>query len=107
MTVVRECTGRCCDPVSMSAEQFAAMVAHPDDFLDGPQIVAMLTPRDETTTTFHCANYDSSTRRCRIYDVRPQVCVFYPNDEPCPHCGGGGARRSVTDDGRLEIGTRD
>jgi Fe-S-cluster containining protein len=73
----------------MSAEQYAAMVATPEDFLDGPQIVAMLTPRDGRTTSFDCSNYDAASRRCTIYDVRPQVCVFYPNGEPCPHCGGG------------------
>jgi Fe-S-cluster containining protein len=73
----------------MSAEQYAAMVATPDDFLDGPQIVAMLTPRDGTASSFGCANYDASSRRCTIYAVRPQVCVLYPNGEPCPHCGGG------------------
>jgi Fe-S-cluster containining protein len=73
----------------MSAEQYAAMVADPDNFVDGRQIAAMLTPQNSTTTAFHCANYERGTRRCRIYDVRPQVCVFYPNGQACPHCGGG------------------
>lgn len=90
MTTVPECTGRCCDPVSMSSEQYGAMVADPGNFLDGPQIVAMLTPRDDTTTAFACSNFEPSTQRCRIYDERPQVCVFYPNGRPCPHCGGVG-----------------
>jgi Fe-S-cluster containining protein len=73
----------------MSAEQYAAMVADPDDFPDGQQIVAMLTPRDPLTTTFGCSNYDAVSRRCTIYDVRPQVCVLYPNGPACPYCGGG------------------
>lgn len=74
----------------MSAEQYAAMVATPDDFADGPQIVAMLTRQPGTTTAFRCANYESATHRCSIYDVRPQACVFYPNGHPCPHCRGRG-----------------
>jgi Fe-S-cluster containining protein len=93
MRTVPECTGRCCDPVAMSAEQYAAMAADPANFLDGPQIVAMLTPRDATTTTFECSNFERSTARCRIYDQRPGVCVFYPNGRACPHCGGGGTGR--------------
>ena len=93
MTAVPECTGRCCDPVAMSAEQYAAMVADPQNFLDGPQIVAMLTPRDRPASSFDCVNFDPANRRCTIYEVRPQVCVFYPNGEPCPHCGGGRIER--------------
>jgi Fe-S-cluster containining protein len=90
MTTVPECTGRCCDPVAMSAEQYAAMVATPGDFLDGAQIVAMLRPRDGTAGTFACANFEPVTRRCRIYDARPQVCAVYPSGGTCPHCGGDG-----------------
>jgi len=93
MTTVPECTGRCCDPVGMSAVQYGAMVATPSDFPDGAQIVAMLTPRDGTSDTFVCANFDSTTARCRIYDVRPQVCVVYPTGGTCPYCGGDGLGR--------------
>lgn len=60
----------------------------PDTFLDGPQILAMLTPRDRLTTSFGCANHDPASR-WTIYDIRPQLCVFYPDGEPCPDCGGG------------------
>jgi len=100
VTSVPECTGRCCDPVGMSAEQYAAMVADPDNFLDGPQIVAMLTPRDGLTTSFGCANFDRASRRCTIYDARPQICVLYPTGGPCPHCGGG--QVAATGDRRRE-----
>jgi Fe-S-cluster containining protein len=74
----------------MSAEQYAAMVATPDDFPDGPQIVAMLRPRDGRADAFACANFEPATRRCRIYDTRPQLCAVYPSGGACPHCHGDG-----------------
>jgi Fe-S-cluster containining protein len=90
MTPVPECTGRCCDPVRISPGQYSAIVVTPEDFPDGPQIVAMLTPLGDATGAFRCSNFEPGSRRCRIYELRPQVCALYPNGGPCPHCGGGG-----------------
>ena len=48
------------------------MVATPDDFLDGAQIVSTPTPRTGTVETFVCANFEPATRRRTLLRSRPQ-----------------------------------
>jgi len=98
---IPECTGACCDPVVIAAEQYRGLSRDPRSYPNGMYIVNMLTSRGPGPSpghiAFDCAYFDAETRRCTAYERRPRMCRSYPDQGVCDLCGGrfGAAGRSA------------
>jgi Fe-S-cluster containining protein len=89
---VPQCTGRCCDPVTVQAEMYWEMSRAPGAYRNGRYILSMLrhqgaVPR-HGVVEFTCRYFDQDTRRCVAYDRRPGMCREYPESGFCGYCGG-------------------
>jgi Fe-S-cluster containining protein len=114
---VPQCTGECCDPVTMHVEQYRSMSLNPKGWANARYILNMLTARGRVPSRgraeFDCRYFDRETRRCTAYDRRPQMCRDFPEDGTCHFCGGtfpaktvttrAGARPSASERGRAKI----
>jgi Fe-S-cluster containining protein len=76
-----------------------------DAVQDGPMIAEMLVEitheeaaeriarfdargeTEEGRPVYRCRHWDEETRLCGAYQVRPRMCVRYPYNSPCEHCG--------------------
>jgi Fe-S-cluster containining protein len=89
---VPQCTGRCCDPVTLHAEMYWDMSRNPGSYRNARYILSMLTydgavPR-HGEIEFRCKYFDGESRRCVAYDRRPDMCREYPESGVCGYCGG-------------------
>lgn len=67
------CTGACCEDFTLNVkglERFPVGYLRP---LEGDH--------------YTCSKWDRTTRRCTVYDQRPQICRDYPEVIPCPNPG--------------------
>jgi Fe-S-cluster containining protein len=91
---VPQCTGRCCDPVPLPAEDYWAMSRDPRLYKNARYIMNMLIPPGpgpvprHGKVAFACRHFDRETRRCAAYDRRPAMCREFPETGICGHCGG-------------------
>ena len=89
---VPQCTGACCDPVPLPAEDYWDMSRNPKIYKNARYIMNMLTPRAPIPrhgwAEFTCKYFDLDTRRCTAYDRRPQMCRDFPEEGECGYCGG-------------------
>jgi Fe-S-cluster containining protein len=116
---VAECTGACCDPVTMWGGQYRAMSLNPKGRANARYILNMLTARGPVPShgvgEFDCRYFNAETRRCTAYDRRPKMCRDFPVNGECHFCGGrfptkdpkrpptADAGRSANERGREEI----
>lgn len=106
------CTGACCDPVKLPAAEYVRLRLDPGSVNDGEVLVDMLRGApsagdlldlavvdrlkaragQERAVLLHltCRHFDQASRRCGIYDRRPQMCSSFPNGGPCEFCGATG-----------------
>ncbi len=81
------CTGHCCEAFSLPSDATERLLHEPEQLKDGMQIRDMLLPTGEEDR-WTCVNFDKETRRCRIYDSRPQMCWEFPyRGSTCPFKG--------------------
>jgi Fe-S-cluster containining protein len=89
---VPECTGECCDPVTMSVELYREMSLDPRGIRNARYVLSMLKARAALpahgTAEFDCKYFDRDTRRCTAYDRRPEMCRTFPDGPVCHMCGG-------------------
>jgi len=89
---VPECTGACCDPVTISIHLYREMSLDPRHIRNARYVLNMLTARgplpDHGAAEFDCKYFDRGTRRCTAYDRRPEMCRTFPDGPVCPMCGG-------------------
>jgi Fe-S-cluster containining protein len=90
---VPQCTGACCDPVVVLAEDYWDASRNPKQHKNARYVMNMLTPRQRPVPQhgvvhFSCRYFDQDTRRCIAYDRRPAMCRDYPQEGICRHCGG-------------------
>jgi Fe-S-cluster containining protein len=100
---VPTCTGACCDPVPLPAEDYWDMSRNPKLYKNARYIMNMLIPPTRPVpqhgdVDFSCRYFDRETRRCIAYDRRPAMCREFPETGICGHCGG----RFTTGDRREE-----
>jgi Fe-S-cluster containining protein len=96
---VKECTGECCRkfPVNdMSSVEITEMVLEERNschLILGAMLVPLHEVSDQTKSPlFTCRHWDTTTKRCLIYNYRPVMCRDYPYGMPCKTCGGGGSK---------------
>src|SRR5262245_61969975 len=89
---VPQCTGACCDPVTLSVHLYREMSLDPRHIRNARYVLNMLTARgplpDHGTGEFDCKYFDRDTRRCTAYDRRPEMCRTFPDGPICHMCGG-------------------
>jgi Fe-S-cluster containining protein len=90
---VPQCTGACCDPVPLPAEDYWDMSRNPKLYKNSRYIMNMLIPPQRPVpqhgdVDFACRYFDRETRRCIAYDRRPAMCREFPETGICGHCGG-------------------
>ncbi len=91
---VPQCTGACCDPVPLPAEDYWDMSRNPKIYKNARYIMNMLIPPGPGPVPKHgevdfaCRYFDKETRRCVAYDRRPAMCREFPETGICGHCGG-------------------
>jgi len=89
---VPQCTGECCDPVTVMGSEYVAMSRSPGSYRNGRYMVNMLKARGPVaqhgTVEFTCKYFDLESRRCVAYDRRPQMCRDFPEEGVCGYCGG-------------------
>jgi Fe-S-cluster containining protein len=91
---VPQCTGACCDPVPLPAEDYWDMSTEPRRYKNARYIMKMLIPPGPGPVPRHgevdfaCRYFDKETRRCIAYDRRPAMCREFPETGTCGHCGG-------------------
>jgi Fe-S-cluster containining protein len=90
---VPTCTGACCDPVPLPAEDYWDMSRNPKLYKNARYIMNMLVPPQRPVpqhgdVDFACKYFDRETRRCIAYDKRPAMCREFPETGVCGHCGG-------------------
>jgi Fe-S-cluster containining protein len=91
---VPQCTGACCDPVPLPAEDYWDMSRNPRLYKNARYIMNMLIPPGPGPVPRHgdvdfaCRYFDRETRRCVAYDRRPAMCREFPETGICGHCGG-------------------
>jgi Fe-S-cluster containining protein len=90
---VPQCTGECCDPVRVLAEDYWDMSRDPNAYRNSRYLMNMLVPAQRPipqhgTVEFSCRYFDRETRRCVAYDRRPAMCREYPETGTCRFCGG-------------------
>lgn len=93
------CTGRCCGPIRIwrggepiTLADLCAIVDREYGGVDNAKLKALLlpSPSAEHVNSVTCRAFDTVTRRCQVYDDRPEMCRDYPNnqgDVGCAHCG--------------------
>src|SRR6266550_1849143 len=104
---VPQCTGECCDPVTLAGGDYLAMSRDPRPYRNARYIMNMLISRAPIPrhgwAEFTCKYFDLETRRCGAYDRRPQMCRDFPEEGECGYCGGRfatGKHQQVEDDAR-------
>ena len=91
---VPQCTGACCDPVPLPAEDYWDMSRNPRLYKNARYIMNMLIPPGPGPVPRHgdvdfaCRYFDKESRRCVAYDRRPAMCREFPETGICGHCGG-------------------
>ena len=89
---VPQCTGACCDPVTLPISTYREMSLDPRHIRNARYVLNMLTARgplpDHGTAEFDCKYFDRGTRRCTAYDRRPEMCRTFPDGPVCHMCGG-------------------
>lgn len=79
MPCIENC-GRCCDPVTLPATRAALLRKNPSAknrrWLRNLRRVGK--GKDGRSFTYRCPSFDPESRRCLIYDRRPEVCADYP-----------------------------
>lgn len=107
MSAVSSCTGACCAVFPIPALPHGEFSPpRLSRIRDGSTLGAMLLPvgPDEAAQLavdsgqraawpdglpmYACRWWDSATRRCSNYALRPEMCSKYPYDSACVHCGG-------------------
>ncbi len=84
-----DCDGRCCELFALS-KTLKYLIANQTDIHDGETIASMVTPQGRSNDgvwLFSCRNFDADSRKCRIYEQRPDMCRGYPYDGRCGFCG--------------------
>src|SRR5437870_3697211 len=75
---VPQCTGACCDPVTLPVDTYRQMSLDPRGIRNARYVLNMLRARGAIpthgTAEFDCKYFDRSTRRCIAYDRRPEMC---------------------------------
>ena len=84
-----KCDGRCCELFALS-KPHEHLIAHQTDIQDGETIAGMVISQGQSNDgvwLFSCQHFDTDSRRCRIYEQRPDMCRRYPYDGRCGFCG--------------------
>ena len=79
------CGGECCSAVPLSDEEVQRILAATggsfDDWFEttnaGTFTRSKTIPSDPDVIVYRCCFFDSDTRICTIYDLRPQICRDY------------------------------
>lgn len=92
MPGVEECDGRCCELIQLAGmpalKGSTGINGRPGD---RELIIGMLAPVGpdiEGTLRYVCLNFDQESRKCKIYESRPEMCYDYPYLSKCEYCGG-------------------
>lgn len=84
------CPARCCEQLALHptiemVERFAMNGSAESDF-----VLDMLLERSDLPSEpepfYACKHLDRATKRCTVYEIRPQMCRDYPGDAPCKWC---------------------
>ncbi len=89
---VPQCTGACCDPVTLPVDTYRQMSLDPRGIRNARYVLNMLKARGAIpahgTAEFDCKYFDKVTRLCVAYDRRPEMCRTFPDGPICHMCGG-------------------
>jgi Fe-S-cluster containining protein len=90
-----KCAGDCCGPVPLPLE----LIKKHADKMQG-EVLEKFEMHGEMyifTKDVSCIFLDRATRRCVIYEDRPNICRMYGVDSrlPCPHMKPNGHERSI------------
>lgn len=106
-TTVKECTGQCCEElyvdifnIERDNDTYGQDSEH--KLYDEMLIFSRISP-EHGEPLFHCSFWDKDTRKCGIYDRRPQMCSKFPYTGACQWCGG----RLTTEESTGPVGGQD
>jgi len=89
-----KCTGECCEvfflPLSSQKE-----LDELTNKVEQHELLQKLFRHDEGNN-FTCTAWDPKTKKCTVYDSRPNLCARYPYGRECAYCGAKTDEESVS-----------